>query len=140
MTTSLATSSAIRPHYDLLCDEVRDRWRDGVDGDLMLIYLDACGVPLLTLDVDEGTRHLDELFVRYVVMLIVDLRLPGVVVAVPRRVGRPTRSDRGLWRELRKNVAGDDRTQLVDLVVVGDQQWWSAAGAHRVDRRPAAAA
>lgn len=123
--------TVIRPAYDALRTDVLDRWLGRVDGDLMLVYLDAAGVPLLTLDVDEGTRHLDELFLRYVVALVVDLRLPAVVVAVPRRTGRPTRSDRWLWRELQRRLAGEERTQLVDLVVVGEDRWWSARRADR---------
>jgi DNA repair protein RadC len=119
--------------YDPICAEVRARWSARTDGDLMLVFVDAEGVPLLTLDVDEGTRHLDELFLRHVTTLILDIGLPAVVLAVPRAAGRPTRVDRRLWRELTARLGGAT-TQLLDLLVVGDATWWSATL-----RRPAAA-
>jgi hypothetical protein len=115
------------PSYDAICSEIRDRWSGRMDGDLMLVFLDAAGEPLLTLDVDEGTRNLDELFLRYLTVLVTDLGLPAVIIGVPRAGGRPIRSDRRLWQELSARLVGAV-TRLADLVVVGDDRWWSAAG------------
>jgi hypothetical protein len=113
--------------YDVIRDEVRDHWTSGRDGDLMVVFLDLDGLPLLTIDVDEGTHSVDELFLRHVTALVLDVRLPGVVLAVPRTAGRPTRVDRLLWHEMVARLS-DGPTTLVDLLVVGEQRWWSAAG------------
>jgi hypothetical protein len=78
-------------------------------------------------DIKEGTAYVDELFLRHVVMLISDIGVAGVRLVVSRTSGRPTRIDRLLWRELSSRLAGGDTT-LLDVLVVGEQSWWSAVG------------
>ena len=121
------------PPYAEIRQEVSDRW-DHVDGALMLVFLDVHRRLLLTIDIDEGTRHVDELFLRHVTALVLDLALPAVVVVVARASGRAQRVDRTLWRELTARLSGGD-TAVLDLVVVGDERWWSACL-----RRPGTAA
>lgn len=125
---TIAKTVAVCPAFDLVRAEAHERWRDGRDGDLMLVFCHDDGTPILTLDVDEGTRHVDELFLRHVTGLVDDLRLPAVVPVVLRRDGRPLRSDRRLWHELRHRLA-DRATALAGFLVVGDTAWWSAAPA-----------
>lgn len=113
--------------YDAIRDEVHGRWTSGRDGDLMVVFLDVDGLPLLTVDVDEGMHSVDELFLRHVTALVLDVRLPAVVLAVTRAAGRPRRVDRLLWHEMSERLAAAP-TALVDVLVVGADRWWSAAG------------
>ena len=104
----------------------------------MLAFLDVDGGLLLTLDIDEGTRFCDELFLRYLKFLICDLSLPRVVACVPRADGRPSKSDRRLWRDLRSRLE-DAVTRFDDLLVVGDERSWSAMSSQRAPRLAGAA-
>ncbi len=96
------------------------------DGALRAVFLDRSRAVVLTVGFDEGTDDVDELFLRHLVTTVADLALASVVFAVLRADGRLTRVDRRLWRELRQRLA-DGPTQLLDLVVVGDERSWSAA-------------
>jgi DNA repair protein RadC len=110
--------------YGAICEEVRRR--DRADGALLVVFLDGGCRIVLTVEVGEGTGHVDELFLRHVVMLTSDVGVAGVVFAVVRSSGRPTRIDKLLWRELSGRLAGAT-TSLLDLAVVGKLSWWSAA-------------
>jgi hypothetical protein len=50
------------------------------------------------------------------------------VRSTPRPDGQPRAEDWRLWEELRKRMAVA-RSELIDLVVVGEQSWWAAVGA-----------
>ena len=81
---------------------------------------------MLRVDISEGTAHVDELFLQHVVMLTADVGVAGVTF-VDLTAGRPpTRVDRRLWRELSARLAGAP-TALLDVIVVGEERWWSAA-------------
>ncbi len=95
------------------------------DGALRAIFLDRSRAVLLTVGFDEGTGSVDELFLRHLVATVTDLALAGVVFAVLRTDGRPTRADRRLSRELRQRLA-DGSTQLLDVIVVNKETGWSA--------------
>jgi hypothetical protein len=57
--------------------------------------------------------------------MITDVAAPGVVVAVHRGDGRPTHADRQLWTMLSTRLEPEP-TSLLDLVIVGPSQAWSA--------------
>jgi hypothetical protein len=96
------------------------------EGDLFAVFLDPAAQVLMTVEVAEGTRHVDELFLRHLVTLVDDLRLDAVVFAVCRSAGRPRRVDRLLWRELDHRLGCAD-TRLVDVMVIGTDRLWSAS-------------
>ena len=57
-----------------------------------------------------------------------DVDAPAVIVAVPRSDGQPRAEDWRLWEEMRARLSVT-RSELIDLVVVGEQSWWAAVGA-----------
>jgi DNA repair protein RadC len=95
-------------------------------GSLNAVFVDAEGEVVLRVDISEGTAHVDELFLQHVVMLTSDVGVAGVTFVISRPDGRPTRVDRRLWQELRTRLAGAP-TALIDVIVVGQERWWSAA-------------
>jgi DNA repair protein RadC len=116
--------TSIPTPYDAICDDVRRR--GSPDGALLAVFLSAESQILLTVAVGEGTHHVDELFLRHLVAVVVDIGVAEVVLAVARASGRPTRIDKLLWRELFDRLDGAPTT-LLDVVVVGESRWWSAA-------------
>lgn len=107
-------------------DDVIRRSAGQPEGSLTAVFVGAAGRVVLQVDISEGTAYVDELFLRHVVMLICDVGVAGVQFVITRAAGRPTRVDRLLWRELSARLAVSDTT-LLDVVVVGEQSWWSAA-------------
>jgi hypothetical protein len=112
--------------YDAICDDVRRRGRP--DGALLGVFLNRERRIVLTTEVSEGTHHVDELFLRHLVSLVTDIGVAEVAFAVARSTGRPTRIDKLLWREMVSRL-GNGPTSLLDLIVVGEDRWWSAANA-----------
>jgi hypothetical protein len=100
------------------------------DGALRALFMAADDRVVLRVDLDEGTDHIDELFLGHLMMLISDVGVPGVAFVISRPSGRPNRIDKLLWRRLRERLSGSP-TELVDVVVVGEQGAWSAAGVPR---------
>ena len=100
------------------------------EGSLIAEFVGDDGQVVLQIEISEGTAYVDELFLRHLVMVIHDIGVPGVRFGVSRVAGRPTRVDRRLWREITQRLDGGDTT-LVDLLVVGEDSWWSAS-ANRV--------
>lgn len=97
----------------------------GPDGSLTVVFVDDAERVILRVDIGEGTSHIDELFLRHLVMLTADVGVPGAAFVVRRHDVRPKRSDRRLWRELSARMA-ESSTRLIDLVLVSDKEWWSA--------------
>jgi DNA repair protein RadC len=111
------------PHA-VICDAIRLRaWSDG---DLAGVFLNRRGEILLIVAIGEGTRHVDELFLRHLVEVVTDIGVADVVFAVMRTSGQPSRIDKLLWRELGGRLAGTT-TRLRDIMVIGESRWWSAA-------------
>jgi DNA repair protein RadC len=112
--------------YDAIRTAVRHHPGDHGDGALFAVFLDRQRTVLLTIGFEEGTKHVDELFLRHLIAVVSDLRVAAVVFAVRRESGRPTRIDKLLWHELSARV-GATSTQLLDVVVIGELHLWSAA-------------
>lgn len=106
----------------------------GPDGSLTVVFVDADERIILRVDIGEGTSHIDELFLRHLVMLTADVGVPGAAFVVRRADVRPKRSDRRLWQELSTRLS-ESSTKLVDLVIVSDDAWWSAASGRTSPRR-----
>jgi hypothetical protein len=121
---------------DAVRDAIVSRADTPAEGALFAVFVDTDGRVLTTVEVGEGTRHVDELFFRHLVTLVDDLRLDAVVFVVCRSAGRPRRVDRLLWRELDRRLACA-HTRLVDLMVTGTDRLWSAStGRYRGFDRP----
>jgi DNA repair protein RadC len=112
--------------YDAICEAVLERHGGRVEGTFHAVFLDSRHAILLTIDFDEGTDHVDELFLRHVVAIVNDIRVAAVAFAVRRGAGRPTRVDKLLWRELTARLA-DSTTAVLDVVVVGERRRSSVA-------------
>jgi DNA repair protein RadC len=110
--------------YPAICDAVASR--DRSDGGLLAIFLNRRRDILLTIEISEGTHHIDELFLRHLVTVITDIGVADVVLAITRATGRPARVDKLLWHEIGGRLA-TTATGLLDVIVVGESRWWSAA-------------
>lgn len=129
--------AALPTPYDAICAAVILHCKERTDGALLAVFLDHRAAVALTIGFEEGTEHVDELFLRHLVAVVTDLRIAEVVFAVVRASGRPTRIDKLLWRELRRRL--DDASTVVrDVIVVGDAQRWSAASGRTASLKPAA--
>jgi DNA repair protein RadC len=120
--------------YVAIWDSVRCRVPTVTDGGLIAFFLDATGDVILRVVLDEGTRHVDELFLRHLTALIAEIDAASVVLASVRSDGQPRRADRVLWREMRERLAAA-HSVLVDVLIVGEDRCWSAATRRRL--RPA---
>jgi hypothetical protein len=121
--------------YDEICAAALEHHNGGAAGALLAVFLDVRRTVLLTIGFDEGTQHVDELFLRHLVAVVTDIRVAGVAFVVVRANGRPTRVDKRLWHELSARLA-DTTTCLLDVIVAGDTARWSAA--HTLARPTAA--
>ncbi|HEX3823410.1 MAG TPA: JAB domain-containing protein [Mycobacteriales bacterium] len=110
--------------HAVICDAIRSRaWSEG---GLAGVFLNRHREILLIVEIGEGTRHVDELFLRHLVDVVTDVGVADVVFAVMRTSGRPSRIDKLLWRELSERLAGTT-TRLHDVIVVGENRSCSAA-------------
>jgi DNA repair protein RadC len=110
---------------DEICAAALEHHNDGAAGALLAVFLDERRTVLLTIGFDEGTQHVDELFLRHLVDIVTDIRVAAVAFVVVRANGRPTRVDKRLWHELSARLA-DTTTRLLDVIVVGETTRWSA--------------
>lgn len=112
--------------YDGIAQGVRLQCSADDEGGTWVLFLDEDRRPVnaMALPAEElGPLDFDGL------ALVVDGGdAPAVVVAVPRFDGEPRAEDWRLWEELRKRMAVA-RSELIDLVVVGEHSWWAAVGA-----------
>lgn len=118
------------PCRDTVRSEALARWRRAPVDSLLLLFFDTAGQLILGLDVDEGTRHVDELFLRYLTTLVADVSLAQVVVCASRDDGKPQRVHRRLWHELTARLE-PGATRLTDMLVIGQNRCWSASRATR---------
>jgi DNA repair protein RadC len=137
MTPNGTDHGVTSPVYAAIWDTVRCRVPAVADGGLVAFFLDAAGEVILRVVLDEGTRHVDDLFLRHLTALVGEIDAASVVLASVRTDGQPRRADRLLWREMRTRLA-DAHSQLTDLLIVGEHRCWSAATRRRL--RPAAPA
>lgn len=107
-------------------DEIRDRVMPDDEGSLWLLFFDEplCE-PLVGAAFDGAMAHVDSEMTRNIALIIDTAPADAVLVAVPRRDGAPRPVDRQFWRDLRA-LRDDVAPRLLDLVVVGDRQHWSA--------------
>jgi len=112
--------------YDEIAHGVRLRSTRDDEGATWVLFLDEDRRPIngMALPADElGPLELDGL-----AQVVDGIDAPAVIVAVPRSSGEPRAEDWRLWEELRKRMAVA-RSELIDLVVVGEHSWWAAVGA-----------
>src|SRR4051812_8651392 len=107
-----------------LVAELRTRITPADEGSIWALYLDADHRPLLATAADDGLAQLDEQAIRTLAYVLGNVGADAVVVALPRSEGRPYDADRRLYRTLRALMV-PDRTELLDLVVIGSACWWS---------------
>jgi DNA repair protein RadC len=113
---------ALSDHADVVSTLVAAH-PDDDEGSLRIAFLDRRGQLLATTRITEGTGCVDELFLRHLVDEVVRMAAPGALVVVRRALGRPTRVDRLIWRELSRRVTGP--AAVIDLLVVGHDRRWS---------------
>jgi hypothetical protein len=106
----------------------------GPEGALWVAHIDRRGDVVMVLAIDEGTRCVDELFLRHLVDVVDRVGLPAAMLAVSRADGRPQRVDRRLRRDLDQRLR-DSATELLGMWAVGESEarLISAAGAKPVD-------
>lgn len=90
----------------------------------MLLLDDPYGSPVVTSVVDDAMEHMDAHLTRNIAMILTEVGANAVLLAVPRQSGRPYDVDRRLWADLQSMVRPPP--EILDLVVVGDQAYWSA--------------
>ena len=105
--------------------EIRGRLVANDEGALWLLFLDdPYGEPIFASAIDGAMAEMDAQLTRNVAAIINELGVKAVLLAVPRRDGRPLSVDRQLWSDLQ--ILVDSSTELVDLLVVGRESFWSA--------------
>jgi len=112
--------------YDGIAYGVRLQSTADDEGGTWVLFLDADRRPInaMALPAEElGPLELDGL-----VEVVDGVDAPAVIVAVPRLDGQPRAEDWRLWEELRRRMAVA-RSELIDLVVVGERSWWAVVGA-----------
>ncbi|HWC34637.1 MAG TPA: hypothetical protein VG650_07395 [Mycobacteriales bacterium] len=98
---------------------------DAADGTIRLLFVREGGRVGLVQTPQEAANEVDQFLALYLERMITDVAAAGVVVAVHRHDGRPSYADRQLWVMLGARLAPTPTT-LLDLVVVGAPQVWSA--------------
>jgi hypothetical protein len=112
--------------YDGIAHGVRLQSTPDYEGGTWVLFLDDERRPIngMALPAEElGPLELDG-----IVEVVDGIDAPAVIVAVPRSDGEPRAEDWRLWEELRQRMAVA-RSELIDLVVVGEQSWWAVVGA-----------
>jgi DNA repair protein RadC len=117
-------------------DGVRDRVGPNAEGTIWALFLDAQHRQLLATRVEDGMAGLYTERLQSLAYLVGNVGAHAVVLAVPRRDGRPTSDDREFWRRLRVLMVCEP-AELLDVLVVGDDTFWSA---EREDRERGAVA
>jgi hypothetical protein len=115
-----------RGWYDGIARGVRLQSTPDDEGGTWVVFLDEDRRPMngMALPAEVlGPLELDGL-----AEVVDGVDAPAVVVAVPRSDGQPRAEDWRLWEEMRARLAVA-RSELIDLVVVGEQSWWAAVGA-----------
>lgn len=93
------------------------------EGSLWLLFLDEPrGEVLLASAFAGAMAQVDAQMTRSLVRIIGQVPAAAVLLAVPRTDGQPLAVDRRLWSDLERL----DVLPLVDLVVVGESDYWSA--------------
>jgi DNA repair protein RadC len=105
--------------------EIRDRLVANDEGALWLLFLDdPYGPPILASAIDGAMAEMNAQLTRNVAVIVNQLAVKAVLLAIPRKNGTPQAADRKLWSDLQ--ILLDSSTELVDLLVVGPDSYWSA--------------
>jgi hypothetical protein len=107
------------------------------EGRIRLLFIRDKGQIGLVQTASETANNADQFLARYLADMITDVAAPAVVVVVGRDDGRPTHSDRQLWRMLVDQLAPTSTT-ILDLVTIGPSRTWSVRRARPLSppRRP----
>jgi hypothetical protein len=119
------TSAMENSWYDGIAQGVREQARLDDEGGTWVLFLDEERRPINAMALPH--EELGPLDYDGLAEVVDGVDAPAVVVAVPRFNGEPRAEDWRLWEELRKRMAVA-RSELIDLVVVGEQSWWAAVG------------
>ena len=112
--------------YDEIAQGVRQQCRLDDEGGTWVLFLDEERRPINAMALPH--EELGPLDFDGLAHVVNDVDAPAVIVAVPRFDGQPLAEDWRLWEELRSRMAVA-RSELIDLVVVGERSWWAAVGA-----------
>jgi len=111
--------------YDGIAQGVREQARLDDEGGTWVLFIDEDRRPMNTMALPH--EELGPLDYDGLAEVVDGVDATAVVLAVPRFNGEPRAEDWRLWEELRKRMAVA-RSELIDLVVVGEQPWWAAVG------------
>jgi hypothetical protein len=103
--------------------DVRTRLTEEDEDSLWLLFLDhAEGEVIMATAFDRAMVHVDAEMARNLWHLIRRIPAAAVLLVVPRGEGLPCKADLDLWQQL-----GQRRdTKVIDLVVVGQTNYWCA--------------
>jgi hypothetical protein len=108
--------------------EVRTRFAPDDEGSLWLLFLSSDRGEVMVAAAFDGPVDLsDYQMVRNLRRVINAVPSPAVLLVIPRADGLPVAADKELWSEL--TAPPKTGTDLVDLLIVGTETYWSAVQA-----------
>lgn len=105
--------------------EVRRKLTPTDEAPWVLLFDDPADAPLTAMAVADALAHMDDEMTRNLAHIIDEVPANAAVLVAPRDDGSPRAADRQLWEDLDVEPCGT-KTQLLDLVVVGERGYWSA--------------
>lgn len=104
---------------------IRARLTPADEGALLVLFCsDPEGEVLVAVSIDDFTDNYSAELLDGLAAILNRLGVESVLLATARRSGRPSEVDVRLWREIAPLL--DPPIELIDLVVVGDDTYWSA--------------
>jgi hypothetical protein len=104
---------------------IRARLSPEDEGALWLLFCsDPEGDALLAVSFDDFIDNYDAELLNGLATVLNGIGVESVLLAAIRRKGRPSAVEVRLWREIKPLL--DPSIELIDLVVVGDDTYWSA--------------
>lgn len=108
--------------------EVRTRLTEDDEGSLWILFLDRPeGEVLTAVAFDGAMEQIDATMTDNLQRLITAVSAPAVLLVVSRIDGQPRSSDIELWQRFSGSRCLD--TELIDLLTVGKDNYWSANNA-----------
>jgi hypothetical protein len=119
--------------YDDVATDLRTKLEPSDEGAVCVMFADDERVVRCAMLLEPDGTEIGPLEYDILAEIIDDLDLPAVLIAVVRADGEPLAEDWRLWEEMRGRIAAFCRSELIDLMVIGERSWW-AVGGGRPDR------
>lgn len=109
--------------------QIREHLTPADEGALWVAFSDdPYGEPVLTVAVADALVQMDSHMITNLATIIRQVDPKAVLLVVPRRAGEPLAEDRDLWTEITRTL-DDTSIEVLDLLVVGQTEVWSARDA-----------